>query len=1678
LYLGYSGSGSFTQSGGTNTVSSTFELGYSSSSSGTYNLNGGLLVLSSRGAVKGSGIAAFNFGGGTLGASTAWSSALNMNLTGVFGADTINTAGGNISLSGNLSGTGGLTKIGTGMLTLSGTNTYSGNTTVSGGSLMMSAGQLFSPIQYVGYAGIGSFAQSGGSNLVSDALYLGYTSSGTYTLSGGSLSAANEYLGFSGTGNFTQSGGTNAATGTLELGCNAGDRGIYNLNGGLLVLPAMGLTQGAGTAIFNFGGGTLGVSSPWSCLWNINLTGTGGPGTINTTGGNISISGNLSGGGGLTAFGTGVLTLTGSNTYTGNTTVNGGTLQVSNGGTDAASNTLYVGYSPGANGFYALNSGSLSASYEDIGVFGNGGFTQSGGTNTVSGGLEFANGSNGSGFYNLNGGLLVLGAGGVSKNVGSAAFNFGGGTLAASAAWSSAMNMNLTGVSGPAAINTTGGNISLSGNLTGPGGLTKIGANTLTLFGSNTYSGNTTISGGTLQLAQGLLSSPIQYVGYAGTGSLAQTGGTNSVSSSLYLGYTSSGSYTLSGGNLSAPSEYLGSSGTGNFTQSGGTNVVTSILELGCNAGDLGTYNLNRGLLVLPTSGLTVGSGSAAFNFGGGTLQVSAPWTWQSIIKLTGVGTVNTTGGSVYVPGGLSGSGLTKVGTGILTMAGSNSFSGITTVDGGTMQISGGWFSSPIQYVGCLLTGAFAQSGGTNSASNSLAIARDTGSTGFYSFSGGSLSAGTQYIGYSGSGSLSQTGGTNSMSSDLYVGFGIGGIGTYSLSGSGLLSVSNGEFIGTWGNGSFNQSGGTNLVTNAFTGYLFVGGSAGGTGTYNLSGSGLLSAQSEYVGSSGLGVFLQSGGTNSTTSLYISGTNGSYNLSGSGLLSISSSESFQGINPLFQQTGGTDTVGYLTLSGGRFLLAGGILQVSGLATNGGSLDCGSGSATIQANDAIVDLTGSIVNATSASLLVGPNSLVIVPPGFNPAVFRTYSNLGLTHTLGTTLNVLAGTGFSGWGTITDPVICQGSIIATASGVINLNSGLQLSGTGQVNVGFGALTVNDTASGMTSGSLSGESLIVGSTGTGAFTQSGGTNSVSGLTLGFAAGSSGSYTLTGSGLLSVPYNEYVGDSGSGNFTQTGGANSATDLLLGYRGSGTYNLGNGIVWAGTEYIGYAGASGVFAQTGGTHTVTSLMNGYGIGTSGSYSLSGSGLLAAGTEFLGDSSGSGSFTQTGGTHTVAALYLGYESGAGTYSLSGSGLLSAMSEQIQGSASLFQQTGGTNAAACVNLAGGRYLLSGGLLQINGGLETAGGTLNCGGGSASIQASNAIVDLTGSVINTASTSLSVGANSLVIVPSLSTTAAFGVWNNAGITHILGTTLTISSGTGFGGSGTITDPVICQGSIVATASGAINLTDGLQVSGTGQVSLGSGTLTINDSASGIGGGSLAAASLIVGSSGTGTFTQSGGTNWAGSIVLGQNAGSKGTYNLEGGLLNLAGLSKGSGSAALDYSSGTFQAASSFSINLPIVLNSAGSNVVFALSGDALTIASPLSGPGGLDEIGAGVLILEGSDSYGGETMVSGGTLDLLSRSALMAGSQLMVGANASEIFGVVVQHNSLPDSAQSVPEPGTLLLFAAGMAVLAGCGRRWRTSLLLPACQSNSTAPSTSATAKPLRRSRPASRRLPCR
>ena len=123
----------------------------------------------------------------------------------------------------------------------------------------------------------------------------------------------------------------------------------------------------------------------------------------------------------------------------------------------------------------------------------------------------------------------------------------------------------------------------------------------------------------------------IQYAGDSkGSGQFKQSGGTNDIRYELDIGDSTatgvSGTYSLSGsGELKAGDggEYIGYSPgcTGFFEQTGGTNSIDGTLVIAGSPGSSGTYDFNGGLLVLPSAGMATGSGTATFNFGGGTLR-------------------------------------------------------------------------------------------------------------------------------------------------------------------------------------------------------------------------------------------------------------------------------------------------------------------------------------------------------------------------------------------------------------------------------------------------------------------------------------------------------------------------------------------------------------------------------------------------------------------------------------------------------------------------------------------------------------------------------------------------------------------------------------------------------------------------------------------------------------------------------------------------------------------------------------------------------------------------------------------------------------------------------------------------------------------------------------------------
>ena len=119
--------------------------------------------------------------------------------------------------------------------------------------------------------------------------------------------------------------------------------------------------------------------------------------------------------------------------------------------------------------------------------------------------------------------------------------------------------------------------------------------------------------------------------------------------------------------------------------------------------------------------------------------------------------------------------------------------------------------------------------------------------------------------------------------------------------------------------------------------------------------------------------------------------------------------------------------------------------------------------------------------------MGASGLLIVPAGFNTSTgLAGFTTAGLpAHVLGTTLTVPAGKGFSGTGTISDPVAVRKGRSRPPAASINLNNGLTLSAGGSVTLGSGNVTVNDAASAIGGGTLSAANMYVGSGGTGAFT-----------------------------------------------------------------------------------------------------------------------------------------------------------------------------------------------------------------------------------------------------------------------------------------------------------------------------------------------------------------------------------------------------------------------------------------------------------------------------------------------------------------------------------------------------------------------------------------------------------------
>jgi autotransporter-associated beta strand protein len=192
---------------------------------------------------------------------------------------------------------------------------------------------------------------------------------------------------------------------------------------------------------------------------------------------------------------------------------------------------------------------------------------------------------------------------------------------------------------------------------------------------------------------------------------------------------------------------------------------------------------------------------------------------------------------------------------------------------------------------------------------------------------------------------------------------------------------------------------------------------------------------------------------------------------------------------------------------------------------------------------------------------------------------------------------------------------------------------------------------------------------------------------------------------------------------------------------------------------------------------------------------------------------------------------------------------------------------------------------------------------------------------------------------------------------------------------------------------------------------------------------------ATLNLVKTGTGTQVFSGANNYAGSttiaggVLVVDNSAALGTaaYAIvfSGGTLGYTANSAAAG--AQDYASRFANSAKAINID------TGGQTVVFAGS-----ITN--SNTAGLVKVGAGTLVLSGTNKYTGGTIVEGGALVLTNNQAVADGSNLTVGSGIAAFAPIIggSEDASIPSDGAAVPEPATLTLLIAA-AIMAGVHRR---------------------------------------
>lgn len=1102
-------------------------------------------------------------------------------------------------------------------------------------------------------------------------------------------------------------------------------------------------------------------------------------------------------------------------------------------------------------------------------------------------------------------------------------------------------------------------------------------------------------------------------------------------------------------GTIASPLTVSGNRNYGLITFDNVNSKLPSILVIDTNASGTTARTLSV------SAGITLANATTTVQFQGSNGALSYVLGANNTFTVSSGGTLKF---DSAVP--ISGSyGITKTGAGTLTLNGTNTYTGNTTINAGNLTISGG---NAITDSGTVI---LANTAGVNFNVNS--------SETIGTLQGGGITGGTVNI------AASQTLTVNQTSDQTFAGVIAGATGALTKTGANTLTLSGSNTYGgltTINAGNLTISGGsaiadTGIVTLANTAGVGLnvnssetvaslqgGGSSGGivtiaaSQTLTVAETGSQSFAGALQGSgsltkSGAGTLTLSG--SNTNSGAVSVTTGTLALSGANALSsgISSLNATSSTISLTDGSGRTYTIsnGGLNLSDATVRFDIGATSDRLTFTNGAATL--SGTNTIYLSDiGSFSYSSPITLISAASGLNGATwslNSTAAPTGYSYSLSSTATELSLVAVQNSAFYYWKGANGSTWGTannwtsdsagntvLAGAPTSNADVVFAATGASNLSNtlgadytinSLLVSTAGVTIAGANTVTASATSSSAynisaTSGTTAISANLAGSgagltkSGAGTLTLSGANTFAGGVALSAGTLNLNSATAPGNGTITITGGTLDNTSGSSvTFSNNNAQNWNGDFT--FQGTRDLNLGTGAVTLG--------ASRQLTVNGANLTVGGVISGSGFSLTkagaGNLVLGGANAYSGGTTL---SEGTLTLNNSGSSGTTSAI------GTGTFTIAGGTLDNTSGSAVTLSTNNAQSWNGDFAFTGtndLNLGTGAVTMNANrIVTVNSGNLTVGGAIS--GSTASFSLTKA------------------GAGTLVLGGSNAYTGA----------------TTINAGT----LRTSTANVINDASAVSIASGAAFALGGsdtvASISGAGNITLGSNTLTFGDSTNQTVSGTISGTGALVKNGGgaitlSGNNAYSGGTTIStGTIKIGDN-NALGTGSLKLGVsgttASITFTSTDSTDRTISNSLTTFAGSNwnttfgsagtgnlTFGNTTSVAL---GSSRTFTVNNTWTSFANAFTGTGdGITKNGTGTLILLGANSYTGASTINAGTLQLGNGGSTGSLSTLSaITVNATLAFNRTNTITQGTDFAAVISGTGALIQAGSGNLILSG-------------------------------------------